>query len=152
MKKSYEEMDAKKRESMVLGLVLGLVLLILLVISTFTGCGVELGTEKQRDLAYTVVAQDEVPEPLWAVMEEKKGKVYKETFCDGEYLYIAKSYGAQESSGYAITVEALYSTENSVHFKTRLSWTDTEETQNASGSYPIIVIKTEQIEEPVVFD
>ncbi|MCX4321102.1 MAG: protease complex subunit PrcB family protein, partial [Lachnospiraceae bacterium] len=76
------------------------------------GCGVETkdGNEKIKDLEFTVLGEENIPEELKQVIEEKKEKEFKLTYQDGDFLYICVGYGRQETGGYSITVNELYLT------------------------------------------
>ena len=76
------------------------------------------------------------------------------SFQDGNYLYLCVGYGQQETGGYSIAVNALYETENAVYFDTTLLGPEPGEDggKKTSPSYPYVVIKTEYIEKPVVFE
>ncbi|MDD3367686.1 MAG: protease complex subunit PrcB family protein [Lachnospiraceae bacterium] len=111
---------------------------------------------KLQDLEYTVVAESAQPEELAARLEEQKEKQkaegFKLTFQDGNYLYICIGYGEKESGGYSIAVDELYLTENAIHVKTILLGPDPGTEKGQVSSYPYIVLKMENREEPVVFE
>lgn len=110
--------------------------------------------EKIKDLEYTVTAQENIPEELLTVIEEKKTEGFKLTYEDGGFLYICMGYGQQECGGYSIAVNALYETENAVYLDTTLLGPKPGEADDkrVSPSYPYVVIKTEQVDKPVVFE
>lgn len=120
-----------------------------------TGCKEKKdATEKIKDLEFTVTAEENIPEPLLAAINEKKEAGFKITYQDAGFLYICVGYGQQATGGYSIAVNALYETENAVYFDTTLL--GPEPGQNAdkknSPSYPYAVVKTEFIDKPVVFE
>lgn len=88
------------------------------------------------------------------MVEEKKTQGFKMTYQDGGFLYICMGYGEQETGGYSIAVNALYETENAVYFDTTLLGPKPGENdgKKQSPSYPYVVVKTEMVEKPVVFD
>jgi len=59
--------------------------------------------------------------------------------------------GKQETGGYSITVPELYLTDNSIIVKTELKGPERSEPTGEEPSYPYIVLRTELLEEPVVF-
>lgn len=131
--------------------VLGAVMVLLLY-----GCAKEKDPlEKIKDLEFTVLAEDNIPEELKKVIEEKKANAFKVTYQDNGFLYICMGYGEQVSGGYSITVNALYLTENAVYLDTTLLG---PEPSGASAvkkdvpSYPYVVVKTEFVDKPVVFN
>ncbi len=93
----------------------------------------------------------EIPEELRNTIEQKKTSPFKLTYSDDQGLYIVTGYGEQESGGYSIVVEELYLTENSIVFDTELRGPESAESAGSEKSYPYIVVKTEVLENPVVF-
>lgn len=120
-----------------------------------TGCGKKKDPlEKIKDLEFTVVAEENIPEELLAAINEKKTEGFKVTYQDNGYVYICRGYGEQETGGYSISVNALYETENAVYFDTTLQGPKPGENEGkkTSKSYPYVVIKAEMTEKPIVFD
>ena len=104
----------------------------------FTGCqGGSGDTEKIRDLEFTVTGEGEKP--------------FKLTYADGQDMYIVIGEGPQTGGGYSITVKELYLTENSVVIRTELLGPEKGEATGTDPSYPVLIVKTEFLEEPVVF-
>lgn len=135
--------------------ILGTMILCLLTGCEFAGGGKEKDLlEKIKDLEFTVLADENIPEELKTVIEEKKGKAFKVTYQDNGFLYICIGYGEQVSGGYSITVNDLYLTENAIYADTTLLGPDPADTtvKKDSPSYPYIVIKTEFVDKPVVFN
>lgn len=108
--------------------------------------------EKIKDLEYTVIAEDNIPEELLAKIEERKENTFKLTFEDQGFLYICVGYGTQQTGGYSIAVNDLYETANAVYIDTNLLGPPPDEKSKPVASYPYIVVKTEFSEKPVVFD
>lgn len=112
-----------------------------------TGCKEE---EKIRDLDFTVVAGDCIPEELLTEIEGKKQEEFHITFKDKDYLYLCVGYGKKEMTGYSICVEELYLTQSSIVLDTTLL--GPKKTKESKGeSCPYIVIKTEYIDATVIF-
>lgn len=129
------------------------VFLICLMCMGVYACGKKQeGMEKIKDLECTVIAEDNIPEELFEQIEQKKADAFKITFEDRGFLYICVGYGTQETGGYSISLNALYETANAVYVDTNLIGPAPEEKSNQVESYPYIVIKTEFIDKPVVFD
>lgn len=131
--------------------------IIMLVLCTWmmTGCAAKKDPlEKIKDLEFTVIAEENIPEELLQVINEKKSEVFKITYQDSGFLYICTGYGEQETGGYSISVNSLYETENAVYFDTTLIGPAPGETDGKknSPSYPYVIVKTEMIEKPVVFE
>lgn len=60
-------------------------------------------------------------------------------------------YGEQESGGYSIAVKELYLTENAIVADTELIGPQSGEETGVEKSYPYVVVKTEYLEHPVIF-
>ena len=118
----------------------GMLLCILVCGLLLCGCGVRKAEkEKVRDLEYTVVEDEDLPEELKEQIDLKKESHFKFTYETGEYLYIVMGYGQQETGGYNIQVK-------------ELSGPEKGKTISQSPSCPYIVVKTELMKEPVVFE
>ena len=127
-------------------------LLWVLMVRFLTGCSVEKeNQDKVRDLESTVVGEADLPEELKNLVEEKKAAPFKLTYSNDQGLYIAVGYGEQGTGGYSISVNELYLTENSIMLDTELLGPENGEQAGTEKSYPYIVIKTEYLENPVVF-
>ena len=111
--------------------------------------------KKIKDLEFTVLAEENIPEELKTVIEEKKNSAFKVTYQDNGFLYICVGYGEQVSGGYSITVNALYLTENAIYADTTLLGPDPADPaadKKKAPSCPYIVLKTEFVDKPVVFE
>ena len=118
---------------------------------SMTGCG---STEdlKLRDLEFTILSEEKIPEQLASMITEKKEEPFQFTYSDNENLYICVGYGKQESGGYSIAVNELYLTEENIHVDTNLLGPESAEKSNKVPSYPYIVIKTEYLDKTVIFE
>ena len=111
-----------------------------LMVRFLTGCSVEKeNQDKVRDLEFTVVGEADLPEELKNLVEEKKAAPFKLTYSNDQGLYIALGYGE------------LYLTENSIVIDTELKGPEKGETVGVEKSYPYIVVQTEYLENPVIF-
>ncbi len=129
------------------------VCLICLMCMGVYACGQKQDTmAKIKDLECTVLAEENIPEELLEKIEDKKEDAFKMTFQDQGFLYICVGYGTQKTGGYSIAVNELYETANAVYIDTNLIGPKPEEKSNPVESYPYVVVKTEFIEKPVVFD
>lgn len=124
-----------------------------LIVVCMSGCTL-LSEErvKLRDLDFTVLSEEKIPEELMTIIEEKKQEPFRITYSDNEFLYICIGYGTQETGGYSIAVNELYLTDTAVYVNTSLLGPGPEEKNNKTASYPYIVIKTEFLEQTVVFE
>ena len=117
------------------------------------GCGVKkMGSEKIKDLDFTVLNEEEIPEKLLEEIEAKKEDDFKMSYILDDYLYIVRGFGMQETGGYSIQVQEVYLTENAVYFDADLIGPKNGEVQEKAVSYPYIVIKLQRQEENVVFE
>jgi len=122
-------------------------------IMAFGGCDVEDRDDKKvKDLDFTVLKENEIPEDLMELIEKKKGKEFRVTKTSEPYTYIIVGYGEQKTSGYSIQVEELYLGEKAIYVDTELMGPSKDEAVNQVTTYPYIVIKIEKRDEPIIFD
>lgn len=141
-------MRVKKRK-----IVRGLLGLLVVMTLSFCGCSItEDGGMKLRDLDFTLVSDERMPEELKVMIEEKKGEEFKFTYADQEFLYLCIGYGEQSTGGYSIAVNELYLTDNAIYVDTNLLGPSAKEKTNPAVSYPYIVIKTDFLDKTVVFE
>jgi len=120
---------------------------------TLTGCSMaSLDTTKLRDLEFTVVSEERLPEELKTLIEERKTGDFKLTYNDKEFLYICIGYGEQATGGYSIAVNDLYLTEEAITISTSLLGPGPEDKSGSAPSYPYIVVKTEYLDKTVTFE
>ena len=75
-----------------------LVLSLLMAAACLFGCGKkEAAEDKIQDLEFTVVGQNEVPQELQEIIEQKKREPFRLTYTSGQDLYIAAGYGEQKT-------------------------------------------------------
>lgn len=132
-----------------------LLTLTILVFGLFflSGCSFLSGSgNKVKDLEFTVVSEENLSEELKTILEERKENPFKVTFNDKEYLYICVGYGTQATGGYSIAVDNLYLTDEAIKVSTSLLGPGPEDETGSSASYPYIVLKTEYLDIPVVFE
>ena len=128
-------------------------LLTLLSVLCISGCTL-LSDErvKLKDLDFTVLSQEKIPEELMEIIEEKKSEPFQLTYSDNENLYICIGYGRQQTGGYSIAVNELYLTDTAIYVSASLLGPGQEEKSNQTASYPFIVIKTEYLDQTVMFE
>lgn len=107
---------------------------------------------KLRDLDFTVLSQEMIPEQLLPIIEEKKAAPFQITYTDNANLYICIGYGEQETGGYSIAVNELYLTDANIVIDTSLLGPEPSEKENPQPSCPYIVVKTEYLEQTVTFE
>lgn len=131
------------------------VVIVLLVsqILMFSGCTM-LSEErvKLNDLGFTVLSEEVIPQELKNIIDEKKTDPFKLTYNDESFLYIVIGYGQQTTGGYSIAVNELYLTEESIYVNTTLLGPEEKDAVNNTPSCPYIVLKTDFIDKPVVFE
>lgn len=113
--------------------------------------GVKGRWKKVKDLEFAVVGEPDIPQELKQIIAQKQTAPFKLTYSDDKNLYIAVGYGEQATGGYSISVNELYLTENSIVIDTELKGPEKGENPGADKSYPYIVVRTEYLENPVVF-
>lgn len=124
---------------------------LLLCLVFISGCGISEDYEKVKDLDFTVVTEEEIPEELYNVIEEKKEAEFNLTYKDGDYLYIVSGRGQQETGGYSMAVSELYLSDNAICVDVDLIGPSADEEVSKAKSYPYIVIKIESLDLPVIF-
>lgn len=127
--------------------------LLLLFSLTISGCAIGSGKDTRlRNLDFTVVSEELLPEELKNLIAERQNAEFKLTYNDNGSLYICVGYGEQQTGGYSIAVEDLYLTDNAICIKTSLLGPSPEEKTGNAPSYPFIVVKTEFLDKPVAFE
>ena len=128
------------------------VLLIGCILIFLSGCSIQTNEkEKLQDLEYTIVEDGKAPEGLSKILEEKRKEEFKLTYEEEGKLYLCIGYGEQKTSGYSIAVNELYLSENAIYFDTSLIGPSKEEQVAEAPSYPSLVVETEYVDKPVVF-
>ena len=127
-------------------------ILTMIILQSFAGCSMISEEDvKLRDLDFTVLSEEKIPQEHSAIIEEKEGGAFKLTYSDNEFLYICIGYGEQPTGGYSIAVNELYLTDNAIYVNTQLLGPQASEKGNKVPSYPYIVIKTEYLDKTVIF-
>ena len=86
-----------------------------------SACSIQkTSTEKLRDLDFTVVKEEDIPDELMKIIEEKKTQAMKLTFADQGMMYIVEGYGTLPSSGYSIEVKECFESKNAIYFGSNL--------------------------------
>ena len=127
----------------------------LLLCVVLTGCEMSgEGNIKLRDLDFTVLSEEKIPEELKTVIAEKGSEPFRLTYSDNQNLYISIGYGEQKTGGYSIAVDELYLTDDAVHVSTSLLGPDITGQKSGAGkpTTPYIVIKTELLDKTVIYD
>lgn len=128
-------------------------LLFVFLLVCLCGCGVLHQENKEKHkLDFTVLAPEDVPIQCETQIEKEKKSSFGFTFSDEQFLYICVGYGEQKSSGYSVCVNDLYVAGEEVYVDTTLIGPKQEERTEQINTYPYIVIKTEYIEQNVIFD
>jgi len=121
-------------------------------IAAFTGCRSGASEEKQgEDLEFTVTGEADIPAALKELIDKKREKPFKLTYADGQEMYIVIGEGPKKGGGYSVIVKALYETENTIVIRTELQGPVNGETAGSEASYPVLIVKTEYRDKPVVF-
>ena len=127
-------------------------LFLVLLAALFMGCGEQVTKpEKIKDVEYTVQEESLVPEELLAKMKEKQKEPFQMTYVTEGYLYIAKGYGSQETSGYSIQVTDVYEAAEGIVFSTELLGPAKDEPVLRVETYPYVVVKLKDLGLDVLF-
>ena len=114
--------------------------------------GYELSSEFESALnEFWNAKHSQIYPELRKLTEEKKIAPFKLTYTNDGGLYIAVGYGEQPSGGYSIAVNELYLTENAIVIDTELKGPESAEESGAEKSYPYVVVQTEYLEQPIIF-
>ena len=107
---------------------------------------------KLRDLDFTVLNKEDVPEELEEQIIQEQHIPFRLTYTDQGKLYIAEGYGAQLKTGYSVEVKEVYETENAVYFHTNLLGPEKGEETKDITTFPYVVIMLDAVDKTVVFD
>ena len=118
-----------------------------------TSCGIEnVDTEKLRDLDYTVVEEEDIPEEVFEKILEEYESFSRSAYICSDDLYIVVCYGAQPTEGYTIEINQLYESSNAIIVETTLKGPSGQEKVEQVISYPYVVMKLEKNDKTVVFN
>lgn len=128
--------------------------LYLLVLCVFLmGCSIQKDDEKKlRDIDYTVTPKEDLPEELQTMIGEKEKDPFELTYGENGYLYVARGYGSQPTSGYSIRVDSCYESSNSIWVTTTLEGPQKGNQTVEEETFPCIVLKMEYSEKGVIFE
>lgn len=130
-----------------------LLLIIVILMGSIWGCGrIKQKREKEHEVDFTVVGENQIPEEIHRVAEEKKQEEFQMTYQDEDMLYLIQGYGIQSSGGYSIQVESVMENDTELHIKTKLLGPAGKKEEKEGISCPYIVIKVENRHKKVVFD
>lgn len=124
-----------------------------LCLMILTACAVSRTDEKKiRDVEFTVLDKEDIPQEFLTRIEEEKDGQMKLSYGDKGYLYAARGYGIQDTSGYSVTVNRCFETEQEIRIDTSLLGPGKGEKILKKKTYPYVVIKMEYTDKPVEFD
>lgn len=126
-------------------------LAVILALGCLAACAKEK-REKVRDLDAVILSEEVLPVELKEIIDGKKQQPFQFTYSDRKNLYICIGYGKQETAGYSIALDELYLTNSEVVVSTTLLGPDVTRQAKKTATYPYIVIRTELVEQPVVFE
>ena len=130
-----------------------LFLLLVFLAAFFAGCGEKVNKpEKIKDIEYTVQEESQVPEELLAKMKEKQKEAFQMTYVTDGYMYIAKGYGTQKTSGYSVRMLELYEAAEGIVFSAELLGPAKDEPVLQVETYPYIVIKIPDLGLDILFN
>ena len=124
-----------------------------LAAALFSGCVTHSGMqEKLRDLEFTVLDKEDVPQEMKQMIEEEKAEPFRLTYTDQGSLYIAEGYGAQLTTGYSVEVTGLYETEDEIRIHTSLLGPEKGEEIKEITTFPYVVVQLGAIDKNVIFE
>lgn len=127
-----------------------LIFIIVFPLSLISGCE-KKEEEKTSSVDFTVVTDSDIPKELKKLIKERRKNPFELSFSDGSYLYVVKGYGKQQATDYSIIVNDFYMSEDTLVFDTDLSGPGKDADISHKASFPYIVIKTEYIENSIIF-
>ncbi len=129
-----------------------IVFLSVVLAALLSGCGKKTEKpEKIKDVEYTVLEESQVPEELLAKMKEKRQEPFNMTYEAEGYVYIAKGYGTQKTSGYSVRVSELYEAKEGIVCYCELLGPGRQEPVMQTETYPYIVIKIPSMGLDIIF-
>lgn len=127
-------------------------ILLLLCILMLSACSFEkTDTKKLRDIEFTVINPQDIPQELAGQIEKNKTAPFQLTYGDSGYLYIARGYGTKDTSGYSVEVPECYEGTNAIYVKTNLQGPSKQEEVLSRPTCPYVVIKIEYTDKNVLF-
>ena len=110
-------------------------------------CGKKEAEEDRREVDFTVVPWEELPEPLREAVEKNKKEEIRMSYLDGEDLYLVRGYGEQETGGYSISVLECWENEEKLCLDTRLLGPENPEEISKNPTWPCLVLRVETQDE-----
>ena len=95
---------------------------------------------------------EEIPEELKEIIEENKHEEIKMSYESEGFLYLVRGYGEQKTGGYSIAVNSVLLADDGIHVNTSLIGPAQDKKIAEEPSYPYLVLKMEEHEEPIVFE
>lgn len=108
--------------------------------------------EKLRDIEFTVVDSYDAPEELQEKIDDKKEKTFEISYADNGYLYVARGYGSQDTSGYSVEVKECFEAKDAIYLKTDLLGPPKDEKIIEGKTYPYVIVKMEYSDKNVIFN
>lgn len=127
-----------------------LILIAIFPLLLTTGCE-KKEEKKTSSIDFTVVTDGDIPKDLKKLIKERRKNPFELSYSDGSYLYVVKGYGRQETSDYNITVNDFYISDDALVFDTELSGPEKNKNISKKPSYPYVVVKTEYMENSIIF-
>jgi len=118
-----------------------------------TGCSIsDTGESDKTEVEFTIVEIEDIPDELLDVINKNKMNEIKMSYEDGGFIYIVRGYGEQQTGGYSIAVNGVYSSEDGIHVETSLIGPPHDKKLQEEPSYPFVVIKMEGRDKEVIFE
>ncbi len=128
------------------------VIIVLAFLLAFTACDKEQSpTGELQDIEFTIATEQELPENLRTIINQRKEHPFQLTYTTSDALYLVKGYGVRDTGGYSIQVRSLCHDNVTIYFDSVLVGPSEQDRVSNTPSYPYIVVKTTPLELPVEF-
>ena len=127
-----------------------MIYLVVLLTICLSACGQKFVWKKNmwktsEKVSYEICLEQNMPEYLRELVEEKKNHKGSFTYTDSEHMYMVACYGTKEKSGYCIQVENVEKSEENIQVTLHLLG-PAEGTEVKKASTPYIVLKCKKME------
>lgn len=114
------------------------------------GCleGKKSSNRQARD--FTVCTEEQIPEEVKQMIEEKQENAFQFTYSLQEYVYVVIGYGEQPGGGYSIRVDECSEDEKNIYVDTTLLGSEESQDHNVK-SHPYIALKIIRPEKNIIF-
>lgn len=127
-----------------------MILSCVIMLAVLGGCVEKEKEEERKERDFTICTEDQTPEEVKKIIEEKKESAFQFTYSLQEYMYIVIGYGEQKGGGYSIEVVEFSEDQENVYVNTNLMGSDKVQKEGIK-TYPYIVMKCVKPKRNVIF-